>query len=297
MPASPLSRSEDPPNSVAPPPPSAPADFAVALTFSADRVLVAVSGELDLLTVRAFGAFLDLAAGRERHVVVNLAGVTFLDCSGLGQLARALGRVRQLGGELAVVQPSPMAYRLLELAGLTDVTEVEGPLPATSATTVALEASADDLLDENLAAALREIVERAAATVGHADGASLSLTLRGSLATVAASDDVVAGMDADQYSLKEGPCVSAAVEGVGFCIESMSAESRWPSFVARASRRGINSVISTPLLVDGRSVGALNIYSRTARAFALPQGELAWQLATQVAAVLAASSVASVPAS
>lgn len=141
-----------------------------------------------------------------------------------------------------------------------------------------------------MAAALQEVVDLAATTVGSADGASVSLTVRDDLATIAASDDVVSGMDADQCSLREGPGVSAAIVGEGFCIESMSSETRWPAFVARAYQRGINAVISTPLIVEGRSVGALNIYSRTPRAFALPEGKLAWLFATRAAAVLGARS-------
>jgi GAF domain-containing protein len=66
----------------------------------------------------------------------------------------------------------------------------------------------------------------------------------------------------------------------------MASEARWPAFASRAYQRGINSVISTPLLIEGRTLGALNIYSRTPRAFAPPQGELAWRLASQAAKAL-----------
>jgi anti-anti-sigma factor len=264
-------------------PRSEAAEFSVTLTQSTGRARVSVRGELDLLTVTTFDAFLEIAMASARcSVVVDLAEVTFLNCSAVGQLAGALARVRRQGCDLAVVSPSPMAYRLLELRGFTELVEVERLLPTPRDEPVG------QLVDDASAAALREVVDRAATTVGRADGASVTLNVRGNLATVAASDDVIAGMDADQYSLQEGPCVSAALSGEGFCIESMSSETRWPAFVARAYRRGINSVISTPLIVEGRPVGALNIYSRTSRAFALPQGQLAWQLATQVAAVLAA---------
>jgi anti-anti-sigma factor len=268
-------------------------NFAVALRVSTDRAVVAVRGELDLLTSAAFGAFLDLAAKQpDCLVVVDLAELTFMDCAGLSQIARALARVRGRGGDIAIVSASPIAYKLFEITGFTEVIEVErrrtttGP-PGTTGSDDGLGEGSGELISKALAAELRRIVDLAATTVGRADGASMSLTVSDGLATVAASDDVIAGMDADQYSLREGPCVSAATVGEGFCIESMSSETRWPAFVARAYRRGINAVISTPLLVGGRSVGALNIYSRTPRAFALPQGESAWRLATEASAVLA----------
>jgi|HubBroStandDraft_1064217.scaffolds.fasta_scaffold190191_3 anti-anti-sigma factor len=113
--------------------PRCPGDFALTLTTSTGGVLVAVRGELDLLTAEAFGAFLDVATVQAGRVVVDLAELTFIDCSGLGQLARALARVRGRGGDLAIVSPSPMTYKLLELSGFTEVMDVERPLPTMSA--------------------------------------------------------------------------------------------------------------------------------------------------------------------
>jgi anti-anti-sigma factor len=281
MPASPLSTQE--PSDLA----EEHADFAVALSYSAERAMVAVRGHVDVLTAAAFGAFLDVATARvELLLVVDLAELEFIDCSGLGHIARAYARLQRDGGEIAVVSASPIAYKLFEIAGFTQVMRVERMLPA-----VVVEPevdSAGEAMDEALAAALSEIVDRVGTAIASADGASVSLEVRDGLATVAASDEVIAGMDADQYSLGQGPCVSAATVGEGFSIESMSGETRWPAFAARAYQRGIHSVISTPLFVEGRSVGALNIYSRTPHAFALRQGGLAWQLAGEASAVLAA---------
>lgn len=143
-------------------------------------------------------------------------------------------------------------------------------------------------VDELLHAALLLVVVVAAATVDLADGASVSLAVGGQLATVAASNDLVAGMDADQYLVGEGPCVSAATTGVLFRTDSIAKETRWPAFVPRAAERGIRAIISTPLTVLGRSVGALNICSRTAWAFASPRAGLATVLAAQASAILSA---------
>ena len=58
--------------------------------------------------------------------------------------------------------------------------------------------------------ALRLAVERA--TVGGADGVSVSLRRHG-LAPVAASDQTISDMDANQYATGEGgPCVDASVD-------------------------------------------------------------------------------------
>lgn len=144
--------------------------------------------------------------------------------------------------------------------------------------------------DEVLARALRIVVLFAEASLGAADGASVSLELGERLVTVAATNDVIAGMDADQYRIGEGPCVSAARFGEGFLIESIENENRWPSFVPLAAKRGIGTVISTPLSIEGRPVGALNIYARASGAFALSEGRQASSLARAASGILLAHS-------
>lgn len=105
-----------------------PAGFSVGIVFHADRSVVTVRGELDVLTAAALGGFLDVAiTQRGRPVVVDVAELTFIDASGLGQLARVLPRLRQDGGELVVVSPSPMLSKLLALTGLAAEVQVEPP--------------------------------------------------------------------------------------------------------------------------------------------------------------------------
>src|SRR5688572_22855168 len=144
-----------------------------------------------------------------------------------------------------------------------------------------------DVLD----AALRLVVALARVTVGGADGVSVSLRRRGELTTVAASDETVSGMDCDQYATGEGPCVAAATEGHWFHVESLDDELRWPAFIPRARERGINSILSTPLLTQSRPVGALNIYSLRARAFAKPELELSSMFATQASELLVSAAM------
>ena len=110
----------------------------------------------------------------------------------------------------------------------------------------------EDVLD----AALRLVVALARVTVTGADGVSVCLSRHGTLSTVAASDATVTGMDRDQYATGEGPCVAAATEGHWFHVESLDDELRWPAFIPRARDRGINSILSTPLLAQTHPVGA-----------------------------------------
>ncbi len=140
----------------------------------------------------------------------------------------------------------------------------------------------DDMVD----AALRLVVALARATVGGADGVSVSLSRNGRLSTVAASDQTILEMDADQYATGEGPCVDASVRGHWFHGHALDDESRWPAFIPMAGRLGINAILSTPLLASERPVGALNIYSRTAEAFAPRDQELASVFATEASLIL-----------
>ena len=145
--------------------------------------------------------------------------------------------------------------------------------------------------EEVLDAALRLVVALARVTVAGADGVSVCLSRRGTLTTVAASDARVSGMDRDQYATGEGPCVAAATEGHWFHVESLDDELRWPAFIPRARDRGINSILSTPLVTPTRPVGALNIYSLRARAFAAPELELSSMLATRASDLLVSAAM------
>ena len=142
-----------------------------------------------------------------------------------------------------------------------------------------------------LDAALRLVVALARVTVTGADGVSVTLRRRGVLTTVAASDETISGMDTDQYATAEGPCVSAATEGRWFHVESLDDESRWPAFIPRARERGINSILSTPLLAHERPMGALNIYSRQEGAFASRDLELSSLFATEASNLLVSAAL------
>ena len=139
--------------------------------------------------------------------------------------------------------------------------------------------------------ALHLVVHLTLVTVSGADGVSASLRRHGRLATVAASDETISDMDANQYFTGEGPCVDASVNGHWFHVESLDQETRWPEFVPRAKKLGINAILSTPLLAQSRPVGALNIYSRTPGAFDTKDQELASMFATEASAILGAAGV------
>jgi anti-sigma B factor antagonist len=97
------------------------ADFRVELVRTADDVaVVEAAGELDLHTCREFreclvGAVEENAA----RVVVDLAGVTFIDSTSLGVLVGGARRSAQRGTELMIVCPAGSVSRILEITGLS----------------------------------------------------------------------------------------------------------------------------------------------------------------------------------
>ena len=139
--------------------------------------------------------------------------------------------------------------------------------------------------------ALRVVVALARATVEGADGVSVSLQRHGRLVTVAATDETISEMDAGQYATGEGPCLSASFEGRLFLSASLADERRWPAFVPRARRLGIEAVLSSPLTQRDRSVGALNLYSRRAGAFTDADRRLVSLIAAEASMVLSESGI------
>ncbi len=88
-------------------------------------------GELDLLTSSAFGAFLEVAANRHgRLIILDMAGLEFLDASGLNQLAAVLPRMQMDGSELVILSQSPIVSKLLDLTRLAADVHVKPPLSA-----------------------------------------------------------------------------------------------------------------------------------------------------------------------
>ena len=61
------------------------------------RVLVGLRGELDVAVAVRIVAELSVVAARERDMIVDLAGLEFIDSSGLAALARVRKQARHAG--------------------------------------------------------------------------------------------------------------------------------------------------------------------------------------------------------
>lgn len=88
--------------------------------------VVEVTGEIDvstsgLLRERLLRVVTD---GRHRDLVVNLAGVSFIDSAGTGVLVGVWHRVLAADGVLALAAPSRQARGILRISGLAEVLPV-----------------------------------------------------------------------------------------------------------------------------------------------------------------------------
>lgn len=124
---------------------------------------------------------------------------------------------------------------------------------------------------------LSSVAEFAVRAIPGADGAGLTLLQNDRPDTIVASADFVREVDAIQYGIGEGPCITAAAEGRTVSSGSLGGDRAWPRFGPRVSRLGVHSVLSLPLTVGTTVLGAMNVYAHAKNAFdehAIALGEL-----------------------
>ncbi len=114
---------------------------------------------------------------------------------------------------------------------------------------------------------LIHIAEFAVRAIPGAEGAGLTMLEVGGPQTVVASAEFVHAVDEVQYRLGEGPCLLAVETGETQTSGSLGGEARWPRFGPRVGRMGVHSVLSLPLRLPDRVVGALNVYAHPKDAF------------------------------
>jgi GAF domain-containing protein len=120
---------------------------------------------------------------------------------------------------------------------------------------------------ETLEHLLEQVAGFAVQAVPGADGAGVTMIEAGAPDTIVASTSFVRDVDAIQYRLGEGPCISAAATGRTRGSGRLGEDEAWPTFGPRAADLGIHSALSLPLNVNGETLGALNVYSHLRNAF------------------------------
>jgi hypothetical protein len=92
-------------------------------------------------------------------------------------------------------------------------------------------------------------------------------------ATIGWSSDAAREVDEIQYSLSQGPCLTAAKEEREVYVPDLFDEDRWgPDYAQAVASHGLRSVLSVPFHLQGDAQAALNLYSDVPHKF---DGDLA----------------------
>lgn len=95
-----------------------------------DRATVlTLRGEIDVYTApRLRQAIVDLVEEGERHLIVDMDNVDFLDSTGLGVLVGGLKRVKTNEGSLSIVITQDKILKIFEITGLDKVFPIKTSL-------------------------------------------------------------------------------------------------------------------------------------------------------------------------
>jgi GAF domain-containing protein len=141
----------------------------------------------------------------------------------------------------------------------------------------------DGTLEETLFRVAHLTVE----AVPAADLVGITMPVEGRNRTAIFTDETAPEVDQAQYVSGDGPCLEAFEDQRITQVESTLEDGKWPEFRRVAAAHGIHSTMSFPLVVDKRSVGAMNLYSLRERAFGDADAETGMLFASQAAIALA----------
>ena len=104
----------------------------VEVAHDGDITVCRPTGELDAFTVPTLREQLAALAGAP-EVVIDLAGVPFMDSAGLGALIGGIRKLREADGKVVVVCARPAVLRLLHTTGFDRMVPVVATYPETRA--------------------------------------------------------------------------------------------------------------------------------------------------------------------
>jgi GAF domain-containing protein len=147
---------------------------------------------------------------------------------------------------------------------------------------------AEVLLDARTAEAVLGLVVSLARETLPVEAVSVSVDTVDGYRTTAATSEAARALDGAQYAEGQGPCVEALRTGMMVSVAPVEREAAWPEFCRRAGEVGVGWALSIPLIDGERSIGALNLYARTAP-LESPELDLARILARHAAVAVANS--------
>jgi transcriptional regulator with GAF, ATPase, and Fis domain len=141
--------------------------------------------------------------------------------------------------------------------------------------------------DANLIDSLQRIATAAAASVGNARAASITVIADRSPITMAASDDLATALDEAQYVASVGPCLTCARAETVIRVDDLDTDRRWPDLRRAAHEHGVTAALSVPLLLAEDDVfGAFNVYGSRPDAFSVDEEALVTGFAAHAAVMV-----------
>ncbi len=101
--------------------------MSVKIEVNGDVVVAYLEGELDHHAAKTIREEIDAAveANMPTLVVLDFRDITFMDSSGIGLVMGRYKLLSKTGAELAITNPSPHIYKVMQLAGLTRLAKIE----------------------------------------------------------------------------------------------------------------------------------------------------------------------------
>ena len=96
-------------------------EFAVSVERMGDAVTLVLTGDLDLASAPTLRNVVESAHDESvRQVVIDCAGLSFIDSSGLGALVGIRNRLDAVGCALELTNVQPVAARTITIGGLAE---------------------------------------------------------------------------------------------------------------------------------------------------------------------------------
>jgi GAF domain-containing protein len=145
--------------------------------------------------------------------------------------------------------------------------------------------------EESVDTTLQRVAELARRTIPGCDAAGVTLVNGRGYETVAWTDGRTIAVDQGQYERDHGPCLESIRTGRIVRVGVEAAAERWPDFAADARAHDIRSFLAGPLTLNGKGIGAINLYSRSADGFGGLDDALIGVFAAQATVALANAKV------
>lgn len=140
---------------------------------------------------------------------------------------------------------------------------------------------------DSLEAFLDELAGLAADEVDRGLSCGITMRLADRPTSVASSDDLAHRLDEVQFSIGEGPGLTAISTGHPVEVHDLGVGEQWPAWRARAGADGVRKCLSVPLTAGDTTLGALSTYSTSAEPFTDADREATAEFATKAARALA----------